>query len=203
MGDALICNALIRKLASENDQIVIFSYWHNLKSVEFMFRDLKNVRVTPVDSPEEANHIIGNRECLQLGYFGKDFDPNRFDTEFYRQANVDFEQRWNGFKFNRDPESECKCNVPFRFVHDDIDRGFSITRIKEDGAIPIIRPHRVPHIFQFVWMLQNASEIHCINSSFLILADSIEIPESTELFLHFYARPTTHPRLRKKWKILL
>lgn len=202
LGDALLCNAIIRKEAKEHCDVLIPAWHHNRKSVEFMFRDLSNVQVYVVRSDDEAKQISGNHDSLKLGFAGEGFNAAIFDQEFYRQAGVPFEERWNGFKSCRNPDLEAKCNVPFRFVHDDWGRGFQITRIKEDDACPIVRPHALPNLFQFCWMLENAEEIHCINSSFLILADSIPTPAAKRLVFHWYARKTDHPRLKKEWEIL-
>jgi len=52
-------------------------------------------------------------------------------------------------------------------------------------------------------MIENAAEIHCIESSFLFLSDSIQT--NGKLFSHRHARPLydyTIPNMKKEWKIL-
>lgn len=202
LGDHLLCNGLVRDYATRYDEIIIPVWAHNKASVDYMFRDLGKVETHIVKDAQEAREIALDCDAhLDLGYNGEKFNETKFDQEFYRQGAVLFSHRWNLFHFERDQVQEAKCNVPFRFVHDDWGRGFQITRIKIDDANPIVRPHPLPNIFQFVWMLENADEIHCINSSFLILADSIPT-KAKRLVFHKYARPTDHPTLKKDWETI-
>ena len=51
MGDFLICNGLIRKLIKTQEEYSIFVHKKNYESVDFMFKDLKNIK-----------YIIGNED---------------------------------------------------------------------------------------------------------------------------------------------
>ena len=44
MGDFLICNGLIRKLIKTQEEYSIFVHKKNYESVDFMFKDLKNIK---------------------------------------------------------------------------------------------------------------------------------------------------------------
>ena len=58
-------------------------------------------------------------------------------------------------------------------------------------------------IFDYLTILENAKEIHCIESSFLFLIDSFNF--KGKLFNHRYARQypeNNTPTLRNKWNIL-
>lgn len=202
LGDHLLCNGLVRHYAAMYDIVVLPVWAHNKASIDFMFRDLGKIEARAIKHTKEIPDLIdGCDECLDLGFAREDFDAKVFDRSFYTQANVDFEKRWSDFKFTRDESIEAKCNVPFRFVHDDWGRGFQITRIKADDSCPIVRPHPLPNIFQFIWMLENADEIHCIDSSFLSLADSIPT-KAKRLVYHRYARNSIPPILKKAWDII-
>lgn len=200
LGDHILCNAIVRREAAIHPEVLIPVYAHNLKSVEFMYRDLQNVKFHVVKTDDEARALIGNHDSLRLGFAGDGFRREIFDQSFYRQAGMEFSERWSGFKVCRDQENEVKIPFrPFWFVHDDPGRGFWMTKLTEN--ICVWRPPPLPNIFQLLWALENAEEIHCINSSFLILADSIPT-FGKKLVFHWYARKTDHPILKKDWEIL-
>src|SRR5580698_7433260 len=99
LGDAIICNGLIRTLAESRD-IVVPCYTHNLPSVRHMFSDLDNVHVfeMPDDFVDEFAFEGERCDILRIGLknpaFGK-IEP--FDRCFYALAGVPFENRWTKF----------------------------------------------------------------------------------------------------------
>lgn len=101
LGDHILCNGLVRNYANHYERVVIPAYHHNVEAVSFMFRDLKHVEVVGVKDDPEAVLLCDQKNCLRLGYFSKyNFDPDIFDQEFYRQAHLPFEVRWEEFKVN-------------------------------------------------------------------------------------------------------
>jgi hypothetical protein len=138
---------------------------------------------------------------IKLGYFGTNFkiDAEKFtDKSFYEQAQIDWSSRWRDFYFTR---NQIKANSIFSslsltsgeyiLVHDDKARGMEILDEYLNNQFRIIRikKKRGYSIFDYVKVIEEAAEIHCIESSFAHFVDSI--PEGPELlFLHTYARPT-------------
>ena len=64
---------------------------------------------------------------------------------FYNSINIPFDYRFTKFKFERDYENEKKImeelnpnNEEYVFIHDDINRGFSIDRNKIRTDLKII-----------------------------------------------------------------
>lgn len=202
MGDHILCNGLIRNLSEKYDLIQIPCYLHNYESVAFMFRD--NPKIQPVAIKDETDAIMVCKEskfpCIKLGHYNMEgFNPDIFDQEFYRQAGVPFKERWDSFHVHC-PVSDGGWDHPdFAFIHQDKERGFLIdeSKIKIDKIYPV----KNGHIFNNLMLIRSAEEIHCINSSFLILVDSLPDIPGQELYFHKYSRPTPHPTLKKKWHI--
>lgn len=198
LGDAILCNGLVRELCKQHKHITLPCWPHNQASIEAMFSDLP-VAVVPIKSGQE-NHLnpidfdLIEVE-LGLGHYGKGklFRSWRagWDRVFYEQAGIDHECRWSSFAL----PFEIPLNPPKidRFVHDDPGRGYTI---KMHG----VRPAKEASIFDQLPLLAGASEIHCISSCFAILAEHLEL--SGRLFLHHYARKEPLPTLRKSWAIL-
>ena len=75
------------------------------------------------------------------------------------------------------------------FVHDDPRRGLTLDRrhiVARD--LPIVEP-RTRFFFDYCYIIEHAAELHHIDSSFRLLADSLE-PRSSRLFHHTYVRGT-------------
>ena len=45
LGDHIICNGLVRRLINNNETFGLFVKKQNVKNVEFMFKDLKNLKM--------------------------------------------------------------------------------------------------------------------------------------------------------------
>lgn len=204
LGDHLLCNGLVRFYADNHDRVVIPCYHHNVEAVSFMFRDLKHIEVVGVKDDADAILLCDQKNCLRLGYFNKElrsFNPDIFDQEFYKQARVDFNLRWDDFKVDFSTNPSFVKNI--KFIHHDKDRNFEIRpEYYSNYDISTYFPSNKTPFWDHFSYLMNADEIHCINSSFLILADSIREPMNQKLFLHHYARPTKYPKLKRKWEII-
>jgi hypothetical protein len=160
-------------------------------------------------------------EILRLGYTGENFfeSPNmRLDENFYSQAGVELAERWRPLDLDRNLDKELELynllvpkNSPYIFLHEDRTRGFNIDLELLPEGVAIVRPDTTLAskftIFDYLTIIENASEIHCIESSFCALIESMQydIPK----YAHRYARPEAKAdyrhefTYRSKWEILL
>lgn len=211
LGDHIICNGLVRELAKKHDYIILICKPHNLPSVEFMYRDIDNLYFLEFDDGEKAMEYLADKEKVLVGrYNGKYWSTNTltsFDEIFYKQIEIPHSKRWSGFYVERDRAREKslfeKYNVregKYTFVHDDASRGFIIDEKYLNGKI--IRPDRAftDNIFDYIYLLQCARTIHCIDSSFRLLIDSV--PIGADLYFHWYPRKATPfetPQTLRSW----
>lgn len=201
LGDALICNGLVRCLLEEHGIIFLPHWSRNRESLRAMLFDIiedGRVKLIEVDStgePKEQALLVGVNQ-MNLGYHGKDFDKSRWDESFYRQAEVPFLLKWGAFDLPTSLSLNPSIHDVPKFIHDDEKRGFNIP-LEGHRPTPVLKC-----IFDHVHELMAAKEIHCINSSFAILADLINAPG--ERFLHRYARPDggALPIFGQHWTIL-
>lgn len=216
MGDHIITNAIVRDSALSFDLVVVCAKYNNLESVAHMFSDLPNVAARPVIDHEEQIFFAKNVWKGDVKYLGFDgpnpngFNAAEFDQEFYRQCGLRFNLRWELFHFPRKEAIEVDVNgdpLPFIFVHQDPARGMMIRDIAKLGSPKwfIKQPSAsvCRNIFGWIPALNCAKEIHCIPSSFSILADSLPRVPGQKLVLHKYARPGGElPTYRHDWTIL-
>jgi hypothetical protein len=227
LGDHILCNGIYRHFSKISEKVVIPVKKHNLYSLQMMLLDRKNVEFFVVNETnnmkkisESVNLIFGNtHKIVKLGYFGENFltsDDINYDENFYLQAGVPFSNRWEDFEFSinqKNANEIYKSNLKseeYIFVHEDEIRKFKIAPKYVNSRKICIRPRQDLNaeysIFDYYPMIKQAGEIHCIESSFAALIDSIETRGM--LFCHRYARPETYEdkqlafTYRKPWVIL-
>lgn len=209
IGDHLVTNAIVRGYATDYSEVVVPCKHHNLKTVKFMFRDLPHVKVVPVDGDDmmltlSQGYAVKGHDILGLGSFGNCYDHAKgdWDRQMYNQAGMVFEKRWTDFFVKRDPKSEIPARPGLTFLHQDVKRGFVVDKRRLPSDCDVIQPFPTETIFNWWSVLEEADEIHCIDSSFAILVDSIPT-RAKRLVLHLYARPGARPPTYKKpWNVL-
>lgn len=214
LGDVLIQNAILRHYA-QTYLVTFLTKAHNKISTAFMLRDEPRITVIEVEDDKEAKAIAQEvkshgKEVLALGLHQTPPTiplppPAGWDGQLYTDAKVPFEDRWNNFKVMQQPSMEIevpKCR--YTFVHDDPKRGFKIRNEFLPSHCKIIRadPSKSDNIFAWWSILQGAWEIHCIESSFAILVDSLPDIKAKRKVLHLYARKSTPPTYRTNWEII-
>ncbi len=212
LGDMLIGNAIVRHYAKDNAVCVVCKH-RNMPSAAFMWRDLPNVELIGVennDNDKEADEVAAHAEqqgfpVLRLGFTGrKPFDIQNWDKEFYRQAGVDFKMCWNGFKVNRQPSREIypiDTDKRYCFIHEDKSRGCLINekylpkKVNTRGKMKRVYadPKRTDNIFDWWHIIENAHEIHVMESSFAILIDHLPEIKAKRVCVHEYCRKSIAP----------
>jgi hypothetical protein len=225
LGDHIITAPIVRALSLRHELVCIPVKYHNCPSVEYLFRDLKNVVVRPVEDDEDMLFFasdVWKAEKLWLGSFGPGWDGSEWDVSMYRQAGVEFSDRWNKWECARDEAAEERV---FRyatddvkrmiFIHDDRSRGITIDEkrpeisatfeqwAKHEVTVVVPIPVVTPILFHWRKVIEACDELHCIPSSFAAFIDSIDLPKKPKLYLHRYCR-INEPlmKVNKDWTIL-
>ena len=211
LGDHIICNGLVREYAKVFNQVFLFSKPHNFVNVSFMYRDLDNLTVIESDDSVAVNYIISNdlqKFYLRVGHENTVMGYN-FDESFYRQVNIDFEKRWESFFIERDLKSEDKVynelnpnNDPYALIHntgsDGVDR---IDYSKIDSSLKQIIIPKKYSFFDFIKLIENATEIHCIDSSFIHLVNSLNT-DNKKYFHKNYINRNFDFTIKGEWTII-
>jgi hypothetical protein len=214
MGDSIICNGLIRHLLSCRVQkITLIAKTALEASMRFMYRDLPTLDFLFFNCYEEANDCLLKTNPRPLLKFGFEHISRhehlevaaiQFDEMYYRQANIPFEVRWDGFYVKRDNCRELDLFKHFNvkegeyiFVHDTYSTETPPMRTEFiTPGFPIIKPIKglTDNIFDYLYLIENAKEIHCVCSSFKNLVDSFVV--TPPLFFHKNRRSF---RDNKRW----
>jgi hypothetical protein len=214
LGDHFICNGLVRSIINNNEEYTIFVKPHNLDTVRFMYRDLSNLSFIKVLNCSFQNFLFeGDDRIIKINLenFNEKGDV-LWDEYFYKQHNIDFKNRWDNFKFVRDFEREQSLynflnpnKEKFVLIHrsgsDGIDR-INYNSISSEYKKIFVEKH-TNNIFDYFLLANEAEEIHCVESCFLVLVDSFELNKS--LFYHKNWNKRCEGfnfNLKNKWKII-
>lgn len=211
LGDAIACAAIVAKIAK--DEWVTVPCWsHNEVSVKSMFINYPrvNVMVIEKDSLLKPESILPNyyKQVLRLGYYNTEL-PQLPDEDFvqwfYRQAGMDISEKEKYCPIKK-ASYKYVFNEPghtnIDFIHDDKERGFVINNIRDRHHVIPIRPENNGRtILEYSDFLTKASHVHCIDSSFLHLAEALNV--TGKKFYHKYARPnSTDFKYLKGWEVI-
>jgi len=193
LGDVILQSGAATVLARRLGGIRIFSNNYCAQSVKTIFSLVRQVQAVSALDPGRADWSalvdLNDKSAITQKLVGKPLD-------WYRQFGVPFIERWDSCPI---PELTSKIKPADWwgiFVHDDPSRG---------QIIPIsgYRPALTPDIFEHVPMLKSARQIHCMESSFFHLVESMPEIEA-RLFFYPNARASTYyPDLpmRHAWEI--
>jgi len=203
LGDHFICNGLIRKLIRDDENYIMFVKPHNIVTVSFMYSDLNNMSFIPcydddaiefIRQKPDNNIIIGFHNNMNIHGNVQHLNVNdlTWDEFFYFSQNIDFKCRWDEFIFNRDLISEKNLyeklnphNEEYILIHskgsDGVDR-INYDVLDKNIKHIFVEPH-TDNMFDWIGLIYGAKEIHCIESSFHHLIDSIHDLNS-KLFFH-------------------
>lgn len=190
LGDHFICNGIIHHLLETTaNEIWLPTKEANAKTVRQLYSDYDQVKIVTTPEVDQAREILSinnlsivyNVPLLKIGHNG---DGNtEFDRAFYDQVGLDFQYRWDFFRmpmddskaleffnsFIKDPEER------YTLVHDSGSVGKFDLNIQTDHRIVKIEPGHTETLLDWRYVIEYATEIHCIDSSVIHLADSLRL----------------------------
>ena len=195
LGDHIICNGLVRFYQNLHNDISIFCKNHNYDNVSYMYRDNPLINIIKVIDDNNVNdYIINNNiqnDIILVGFTGENRDESSsFDEAFYFQHKIPFSKRFDNFYFERDFELEQNIikelnpnNEKYIFTHN-----IDINKISTNLKI-IDNPVNYS-IFNLISLIENAEEVHLMESSIKNLINSYKM-EKPKFFYHQYVRDYT------------
>ena len=220
LGDQIMINGMVRHFA-ETDNVRLFVKRCHEESVRFMYRDISDkvelILLDTLDAIEMRPHLKG--EVIPLCTYGLSDENWHFMTQgngsmmsnwahgVYIQAGINPKYMYSKFKVVRDKSKEFTIDKKnYIFVHDDPERD-RVIDIKTDKFI--YKPHSKltdkkleffqcdrPNIFDYLSVIENADEVHCMNSSYNWMIELMNIGNPKKNFFHLdvahaYYRPRT------------
>jgi len=226
-GDWIIVNPIVRILSKKYDEVGLVYTSYSIKFLKYMFLDLPNVKfeVECYSGLPNINHIKSQYEssnCVVINLItpGKYNDENVYELNLdelnkpfnrciYERSGFDWDKNCNEYYIPID-ENESKLhhqslNLPLKYIflhessHPLIDRNYIL-----DKTIPIFIPHQIENVFLYKYTIENAEEIHVVDSGFYNFADKLDL-KTDKYFMHktrtrLFKSTYLDPLLNKSWK---
>ena len=192
LGDHIICNGLVRHIKKVEDEVYVFCKPHNAKNIEYMYRDDSNIKVLSIGEDIDVNNYIKNNkisnDVIIVGFhnlYKSNYET--FDVAFYNSIDIPFSVRFHNFYVERDLELEQNIikelnpnDEKYVFTHN-----VDITKVRND--LKIIENPTNYNIFNLISLIENAEEVHLMESSIKCLINSYKM-EKPKFFYHNYVR---------------
>ena len=220
LGDHIICNAIVRNIRKKfTNKLFLFCKPQYFTSISFMYRDIE-LTIVPFDDRDVINffnEVPADQQIIIGHQFLNVSNGLSFDEAFYKQIGLNFQRRWNDFYVERDNSREQdllhKQSPPYNgyaFIHEDVSRNFIIDRSLITPGLSIVKPelNLTDNIFDYLKIIQHAKEIHCIDSCFKLMIDSIfDNNLKSKLFFHFnlknnIIKDRTVSKHKLDWKVI-
>jgi hypothetical protein len=213
LGDHIMLNGMVRHFA-ETDTVCIFVQIKHEPSIKFMYRDIKDKviikTVNTTNAQEIWSQVKGNVLPLATyklptnvwNYITSDVpsDMVNWAHSVYIQAGISPKFMYSKFKVIRDKTQEIQCETTdYIFVHDDESRGMKIDVKKGENIFKITseRMDKNPNIFDYLTIIENAKEVHCMDSSYAWMINLMNIGSPTKNFLHLNVKGNYTPKMVK------
>jgi len=210
LGDHIICNGLVNEM-SRHKNIYLICKMQYYKNIRYLYRENNNVKVIPltkvmtrsIKSEKKISKLLSFFLFTKINYIGfQQEEGDYFDELFYKQANIDFKYRYMSFYVPND--SENMINIPnskFRLIHKESSLGNYNLNIESDDLINIFVSKELgKNIFSYIDLIKSAQEIHCVDSAFIHLVDSLKL--SNSLYFHDVRKDKYKFNFNNKWKII-
>lgn len=216
MGDHISCHGIVRYLCETNETIGLFVKPHNYENVKYMYNDLQNLILFQMDDYQAIKFIKDNeitdviRIGLAVGGDSSKCKRQNLEEDFYLMADLSPELKTQKFFINRNYEREIELfnslnleKKEYIFVHDGNDGIKSTLKFIDNDSI-IVKP-TTHGLFDWMFVIENSKEIHCIDSSFICLIDCMDTKD-IPLYNHRYVK--NYPDdiklfTNKKWQFIL
>ena len=205
LGDHFVCNGMVNVLSNKYN-IYLPVKKHNYETVNYLYCENKNVTLFSIDGKNENKEInnFSNTHKINIHRITcTASDLSRWDKAFYEHAGIGFSERYNSFKLpNQKSETSLKTpSNPYILIHNRSSQKTYDLSIKTNNTnrqyVKILQGH---HMLDYLDMVSLADEIHCIDSSFFHLVDSIPNLNG-DLFFHDVRKNIISFQKTKRWNI--
>ena len=195
LGDHFIFNGLVRHVVRWGDftKYTIVVKERNLATAKELYCDLDFVDFLVVGSDDSTQINLQkiqsdfpDSSLLMVGFF--EHGDTNFDVAHYEKLNIPHQVKYDEFRMCRNEDKENECfdelypNEKYIFVHDFCsDKTFNLNI---ESNLKVVKPKTADYsLMDYMKLIENAEEIHCIDSSFINMID-VSHHLNDNLFFH-------------------
>lgn len=207
LGDHFVCNGLVNYLSESYDSIYLACKKNNFSTVNLLYSDSEKVKVFTIseNEDEEVSNFCTfmGLPLLRVGF--ENCDRFEWNTSFYSQLQYDFKIRYSHFKLpNKIGNEEEVYNLFSKDEYCLVHRESSESKynLDIDTNLPIVEIEKETdpygNLLNYRKLIQNAKEVHCVNSSVFHFVDSID----TKAKLVYHDVRKRDFKITDKWSII-
>lgn len=216
LGDHIICAGLVNYISKDFDNIYLPVFERNYANVKYLFSSNKKIILFEVSNTDEKNEILSfaknkNLKILKIGF--EHVKNQSFNLAFYNQLKLDYKVSFDYFTLPIDTEREDELIKHLsKFYNVDTSKNFTLIHSTSSRATHPLRRKKTKNeifvekdsdlfknIFLYKKLILKASEIHCMNSSFIHIVE--RVPTNAKLFYHEIREPSSLS-LSKDWNVV-
>jgi len=217
LGDHIVCNGLLNYFSESFDKIYLPVKSRDINNINYLYKDNQKIEVFKIEHSSEVEDINSfakknNLITLKVG-FKKRKPP--FNLSFYDQFGLPYSYSISKFRVPRDIKKEeslyqhlkdiYKVKDRYQVVHNQSSYGKVSLQVNKELPTIFIEKETdlYKNIFLYSKVIKNATEIHCLDSSFLHLVERVET--DAELIFHNIKKDGQRGadvHLVKTWKII-
>jgi hypothetical protein len=208
LGDHLICNGLVRFINEQIKPDILYlpTKKNNIFTVKKMYHDESKIVPLEVNNDQDVYSLPEIKQCNKIISIGFHKTRDDWDVSFYETNGIPFDIRWKYFKINRNVKRENTIknklglkNEPFILIHNEgSDCKFDLkidNNIKKIFVTPL-----TDCLLDWCGLIEEAQEVHCIDSSFIHLAQSLNVKSG---IFHNIRKANGIFKLKNSWKLIL
>jgi len=212
LGDNIICNGLVNKLSHYFEEIHLPVKNKYSEMIRFLYKNNSKIKFFEVSYSNSTYDVLMHsyKQSLPLLRIGFESQNNdNFNVGFYEQINFDYSDSYVHFDLPLDPDRSSKLydhlinyyeinDQKYNLVHDEShDNKFDLKNTENFKSIYVSKDSDLfNNMLLYNKVIENAREIHCINSSFFHLVDRI----STNAKLYYHDVRFTNFQLPHNWE---
>jgi hypothetical protein len=203
LGDQIICNGIVNHW-SETHHVILPVRKDFIPSMQCLYMDNPNVEIIECyylqlgpgheqEMLEKSQHY--NARYISIGTMG--INDKEYQESMYGYAGLPFEYRYSKFRFPSEVKNSQnlfqhfeQAKAPYSLVHSCGSSGPANLHRHLINYPTIEVDLYTNNIFDWIDVILNATEIHCLPSSFFHLVDSILPQVKAKLFYHNARRHT-------------
>tara|TARA_X000000368_G_scaffold341918_1_gene280368 strand:+ start:25 stop:789 length:765 start_codon:yes stop_codon:yes gene_type:complete len=223
LGDHIILNGLINFLSTRFNEIHLVIEKKLVSNLTYLYEKNKKIIFHIIDNPMEDDRSIKfqllNSECekigqenginfLRIGFENVQNTP--FNLAFYDQVSLPYSYSFKYFSSfdNKEKEESLLLHLKdfynidkdFILIHNESSMGpFNLNNIDKDNGIYVTKDSDIyNNLFYYKKAIEEAKEIHCLDSSFLHLVERTD----TDATLFFHDLFIASVKLTKNWNYI-
>lgn len=206
LGDHIICNAIVRTAFEKYGPLHLFVKDWAFASVAQLYKDI-DITLIKVKSDADCHKLLKDFKVLRIGFENVKFPY--WEKSFYDQVGMDYSMRFSKFFIKRDYEREAlleqKLKLPdkFAFCNNSCSSGnldFKFNTNLEKIMLSTI----TDSIFDWIGVLEKATELHTLDSSVFQLAKQLNL-KSDKYFYNSRSLDATRQAFNfdnQSWKVI-